>query len=63
MKIKITENIGPIVNHPNGDISITGEIRMEIVMNPRTAPLKRLVAVANLNGRGYSYDEADIKKR
>lgn len=30
MKIKITENIGPIVTHPNGDISITGEIISEI---------------------------------
>ena len=30
MKIKITESLGPIVNHPNGDISITGEIKTEI---------------------------------
>ena len=30
MKIKITENLGTIVTHANGDISITGEIKTEI---------------------------------
>ncbi len=30
MQIKTTEILGPIVTHPNGDISITGEIKTEI---------------------------------
>ena len=30
MKIKTTEVLGPIITHPNGDISISGEITQEI---------------------------------
>lgn len=47
MQIKITESLGPIVTHPNGDISITGEIRKEIVMNPKERFLNELVFEIN----------------
>jgi hypothetical protein len=63
MEIKRTVMISPIITHPNGDTSISCEIRSEIVMNTKTPPLKKLVGFACYNGNGYSKDDDDIKKR
>ncbi|MBX9886687.1 MAG: hypothetical protein K2Y30_01980 [Flavobacteriaceae bacterium] len=61
-KIEHIASLGPITTDSKGNLSIVGVINSKISIVPK--PLKRLVAIAGINGQlGYSYNEEDIKKR